>query len=67
MPTLWTHNICAACWNLAQPGREPTTLLGPEREMCCFCQRINTDGIYMRQDPQLVACKGRTQFHVGAL
>ena len=58
---IWTHAICRLCWDLrclneGRPGRQPTVLTQPENELCCFCGQQTKDGIYVRHDPQELAC-----------
>ena len=53
----WTHTICEACWRKREPGREPVRLKNPTAEPCCFCGAVTRDGIFVRQDPQDLACQ----------
>jgi hypothetical protein len=50
----WTQAICERCWGIAHPGMEPTRLIDPEFETCCFCGAHTDDGIYVRIDPRSV-------------
>ncbi len=54
----WTHNICKSCYKLVFPGREPYTLAIADEEHCCFCGGANSDGIFVRYDPEELHCKG---------
>jgi hypothetical protein len=54
----WTHAICIPCWNEKNPDRDPITLREEEKETCCFCGAPTTAGIYIREDPNKVLCKG---------
>jgi hypothetical protein len=54
----WTHDICEDCFSTAQPGRQPVRMASPPLTKCCYCGRPRRDGIKIRQDPKLVACKG---------
>lgn len=54
----WTHNICPTCWNARNPLRAAVLveLTGADFEVCCFCGRTTTSGIYLRHDPKTLAC-----------
>lgn len=54
----WTHAICEPCWHLKCPGREPVRLTSPDVEICCWCGNATVRGIYFREDPAKLACKG---------
>jgi len=53
------HAICAPCWNALNPDRpaRSTFILGPP-EVCCWCGRDTTHGIYLRADPEFLRCGG---------
>lgn len=54
----WTHNICSVCWGKQHADREPCKILTMIAETCCFCGRLNTDGIFTRYNPKLLKfCK----------
>lgn len=61
----WNHSVCAACWNERNPDK-PDTRAALERtalvEKCCFCEMIHVSGIYIRQDPDSMPCKGEHPF-----
>jgi hypothetical protein len=65
---IWTHNICGDCWNRENPTRAAARLTlrgtsGPN-ETCCFCGKENTDGIFIREDPdseKLQFCKHKEE------
>jgi hypothetical protein len=48
----WTHNQCAVCWTCINPARPPVTVAEAETETCCYCGESNTDGIFVRADPE---------------
>lgn len=54
----WTHPICDKCWNKRHPNRPPYKVNFGTNEVCCFCQSTTNDGIYVREDPTTVPCKG---------
>ena len=59
----WNHSICEKCWNEKNPDREPIRIREEFRdekpEACCFCSSPHNSGIYVRQDPNLTACRGQ--------
>jgi hypothetical protein len=58
----WTHSICEDCYYKLREERDwaklPSRLREPEPENCCYCGHQHQSGIYVRDDPNLVACKG---------
>ena len=58
MSSKWTHSICSVCWITRNPGRRPATVQNAMRENCCFCGAAHGSGIYIREDPQELHCKG---------
>lgn len=52
------HNICTQCWMKKNQIKNPIKMKIAESENCCFCGKINHDGIYIREDPDLTLCKG---------
>jgi hypothetical protein len=52
----WTHNICQACWNKRNPGREAISGIAGEKDTCCFCDKENQDAIYLRANPNDLDC-----------
>lgn len=61
--SVWTHSICIQCWIDKNPGHAPHHVYPAECDVCCFCGRETTDGIYVREDPNTTPCKGK---HKGA-
>jgi hypothetical protein len=62
-PSNWTHAICVECWNKRHPDR-PTAGRGVgASHACCFCARPTSDGIYVRESPANVSCRGRGAMH----
>lgn len=57
----WTHALCTECYELFEPGREPSRLaVGvADIEACCNCGRMTGSGIYYRCDPEKLLCKGK--------
>ena len=54
----WTHSICEECWEVKGHGRGPVRLVEPLTETCCFCGREHHSGIYFRENPAEVDCRG---------
>jgi hypothetical protein len=54
----WTHLICENCWRKREPKREPVRLINAEEEKCCFCGSLTKSGIYVRENPNFLLCKG---------
>lgn len=58
----WNHSICEKCWNTRNPEREPVKLREEFRdekaEPCCYCGVMHCSGIYLRDDPSVLRCKG---------
>jgi hypothetical protein len=52
----WTHNICVDCWKKRYTSR-PTAIQGIPEEVCCFCGKANSDGVFIRADPSTLLCK----------
>jgi hypothetical protein len=55
----WPHPICLDCWDARNPGRVPRRIVEAESEMCCFCGRRTTAGVYLRFDPSELLCGGK--------
>lgn len=53
----WTHSICAKCWIVKFPERNPVTVLDGEEEICCWCGGDADAGIYLRSVPADLACE----------
>jgi hypothetical protein len=64
MSSKWTHAICADCWDKKNPERPALrTPEGMEQkvgasETCCYCLWPTRSGIYVREDPNLLKCRG---------
>lgn len=57
----WTHSICAPCWQSRNPfpGRAPLVMTNLSYfEPCCFCGSPTVVGIYTREDPATLRCRG---------
>ena len=58
----WNHSICVHCWAAKFGNRKPLTLREEFRdempEICCFCGEPHGSGIYVRENPENVACNG---------
>lgn len=56
----WRHSICTDCWEKKNPGREPVRLLNEDAELdvCCFCSKPHSEGIYVRENPADMPCNG---------
>jgi hypothetical protein len=57
--------MCLPCWEDRYPGREPHVVLDSPTVMCCYCGNFAENGIYLRQDPAEVRCRGKGGIHVG--
>lgn len=60
----WNHPMCDTCWNKKNAGAKPARIPAREIEVCCFCGRNTESGIYVRYNPQLLACKGEHEAKV---
>jgi hypothetical protein len=55
----WNHSMCCDCWDKRWPGNKANRdHVGPE-DVCCFCGERHHSGIYVREDPKVLACKGQ--------
>ena len=56
----WTHAQCRECWDKWHPDKEPFAFRDPQEELCCFCNKRNRSGIYVRHDPKddVLTCNG---------
>ena len=55
----WTHSCCEGCWTIRSGDhRTPVKIKEAEVDRCCFCGKVNIDGIYVREDPSKTLCKG---------
>ena len=57
MSSVWLHAICAECWNRREPGKPVTAQAGSQ--VCCFCGERRAAGIYVRENPAHLHCKGQ--------
>ena len=55
----WTHPMCESCWKQRDPTREPYRLELGSLELCCFCGAVTCSGIFVRNDPKALLCKGQ--------
>ncbi|MFQ5503352.1 MAG: hypothetical protein ACE5F1_00985 [Planctomycetota bacterium] len=55
----WTHTFCDECWKARHADREPVRVKYLARKSCCGCGKQTTSGIWVREDPQALACRGR--------
>jgi hypothetical protein len=58
MSRAWEHPLCAYCWKKRHPDQHPTIIKYAKREICCDCGFITMAGIYLRQAPTEMKCKG---------
>lgn len=56
----WTHVSCLACFHVKYPDKTPHRLdpAHRESEVCCYCSAKTVSGIYVRDDPNTLKCKG---------
>lgn len=54
----WIHNICSDCWTRQEGDRTPVTVIQTTADVCCWCGRHNSNGIYKRADPSKTPCEG---------
>lgn len=54
--TAWTHAICAACWNAHRPAHPAVDQGTGDVELCCFCGKLTTSGLYVRHEPSQLSC-----------
>ena len=54
----WTHSICTPCWEFKNPNRPATKFTDDTLQTCCFCGNGTSDGIYVRESPDLLRCEG---------
>jgi hypothetical protein len=54
----WSHSICAKCWYKRNPDQEPHRLVNRHVEICCYCGEQHFSGIYVRDNPAELRCKG---------
>jgi hypothetical protein len=54
----WIHAVCPTCWLNTWAGRLPARLGDEEPELCCFCGRDTSAGLYVKRDPSKTPCQG---------
>ncbi len=54
----WTHTLCDPCWRDRQGDQIPYRLRDRFVEDCCSCGAPTGSGIFMRGDPDGLACAG---------
>lgn len=62
MTSALNHLLCDDCWKKAsktagKPGRIPVRVQ-PDVGNCCACSALTTSGIYVREEPAAMPCKG---------
>jgi hypothetical protein len=58
MSSKWNHSMCVICWYEKNPEREPHVITDADEDTCCFCGLKSKAGIYVREDPKDLRCKG---------
>lgn len=51
----WTHPQCLKCWKAKNYVGEPHRVVTPAQEKCCTCGALTAEGIYIREDPKVLA------------
>jgi hypothetical protein len=46
------------CWVRTRPQQEPTRVTVPNWERCCGCGALTISGIYLREEPEALKCRG---------
>lgn len=54
----WTHAVCQHCWETRFGGDPHRVVVDTARETCCFCGIETRSGIYVREDPSNLRCRG---------
>ena len=57
--SIWNHNLCKDCFAKERPGIRPVTIKDAPYATCCWCRKLNRDGIWMRKDPDDAVCEGK--------
>ncbi len=53
----FTHSVCAQCWTERHPDRPARGGEGNGDDIsCCYCGRLTSDGIYVRDEPMNTSC-----------
>jgi hypothetical protein len=62
---VWLHSICDACWKELRPYapiKVKPEFIG-RKEPCCSCGFEHSSGIYLREDPKEMHCRGMLGIH----
>lgn len=60
----WNHSMCDSCWESYNPNeRQPVRIVTRIVEVCCYCQKETVSGIYVRDYPDALSCKGEHAEH----
>lgn len=64
----WTHLVCFACWNAANPqqpadGNDFAAKVGDETMQCCKCGTYTLSTIYVRTHPKNTVCDSQGKAH----
>ena len=54
----WTHSICSSCYEELYNGRNPVKMQESEIKTCCFCGKETKEGIFVREHPEGLLCRG---------
>lgn len=54
----FTHHFCDPCWRVTHGQRIPYRVIDAADDVCCYCGRESSSGIYVREDPSLLPCRG---------
>ena len=65
MSVNWFHPICDDCYTERVPGRRPFRVQEFITDTCCFCDSPSVSGIYVREDPTDLLCKGVHEDSIG--
>lgn len=58
MTNRWRHLTCISCYAQRYPGQETVMQDVHPWTMCCWCGTHIAHGVYERDDPNSVPCKG---------
>lgn len=51
----WSNQpLCLSCWVVEMNDRTPVRVLYEPLEVCCMCEAVTTDGIYVRRNTDAV-------------
>jgi len=54
----WDHSICDDCWNTLRPKNKSNLMGWSQPDWCCWCSKLHRSGIFMRNDPEELRCRG---------